>query len=175
MTCKNLSSDAILEEVEKLRRLVTGMLTGDRDDGNVMRFDKALEDLRKAVRRVFDIKADPKDPTLLSGVADAKEVKESLTKVNRLMEGIYESLDEVVFVVDPKNRRIVSCNHAVEDVFGYNREEMIGKKIAFLHLDVDMYHEFARRVFSDLDSVGSFKGEFQMKRKDGTVFFTITR
>jgi PAS domain S-box-containing protein len=103
-------------------------------------------------------------------VTERKSAERALRDTRILLEKVFESLEEVVFVVDVSTRTIVSCNCAVDRVFGYTADEVIGRNTEFLHVDRESYEEFGRRLFSTLDAGGVFRAEYRMKRKDGTLF-----
>lgn len=101
---------------------------------------------------------------------DLEEANKKLKETKALLEKTFEALDQAVFIVDPSTRRIVACNRAVETVFGYSRQELVGQNTEILHTDEEMYRRFGRELFAVLDSEGRFQGEFHMKRKDGSLF-----
>jgi PAS domain S-box-containing protein len=105
-------------------------------------------------------------------ITERKRGEQRLQDAKVLLEKTLASLDEAVFVINPTTRTIMSCNPAVESVFGYAEEEVVGRRTEFLHVDPAMYKEFGRGVDQALDKGGVYKGEFKMKRKDGTTFFT---
>jgi PAS domain S-box-containing protein len=85
---------------------------------------------------------------------------------------IFASLTEAVLVIDSRSRTISAVNPATERVFGYSEKELIGRNPAFLHLGKAAYEEFAAAVSAALDSAGRYFGQFRMRRKDGTVFYS---
>lgn len=94
------------------------------------------------------------------------------------MQCVFEGLDDALFVVDPKTRTILDCNPAVEKIFGYRPEEIIGCTTAPLHLNRRMFLQFARISLPALEEKGVFRGEYLMRRRDGSVFISehaITR
>jgi PAS domain S-box-containing protein len=95
-----------------------------------------------------------------------------LAEANVLLEKTFASLGDAVFIINPTTRTIIGCNAAVERIFGYKAEEVVGRSTEFLHIDPDMYREFGRGVNQALDRDGVYKGEFKMKRKDGKVLYT---
>ena len=101
-----------------------------------------------------------------------KRAEEALHKSQQLLGKTFASLEEAVFVVDPTTRTIVACNPAVERVFGYNEKEVIGKNTEFLHVDRTMYERFGQELFPALDADGVFRTGFQLRRKDGSIFFS---
>ena len=105
-------------------------------------------------------------------ITERKGAEQRLQDAKALLEKTLASLDEAVFAVNPATRTIMSCNPAVERVFGYTEQEVVGRGTEFLHVDPEMYQKFGREVNQALDKDGVFKGEFKMKRKDGKIFFT---
>jgi PAS domain S-box-containing protein len=89
-----------------------------------------------------------------------------------LMQMVFSSLTDAVFVVDPITHTITACNPAVENIFGYGQEEVIGRNSEFLHVDRGMYEEFQVKLFPPLNKCGVFHGEYRMRRKDGSFFCT---
>jgi len=108
----------------------------------------------------------------LLDVTERKKVEHELSETKTFLEMTLFSLADAVFVVDPKTRTITACNPAVETIFGYSQEEVIGKNSEFLHVNREMYEEFGRQIFPALDAEGVFSTEYQMRRKDGRVFHT---
>ncbi|MDP4190962.1 MAG: ATP-binding protein, partial [Bacteroidota bacterium] len=63
-----------------------------------------------------------------------------------------------------------NCNQAAEKMFGYSKEEMIGQNAAIRHIDEDSYLQFHSSVLESYSKDGHFEAEYQMRRKDGTIF-----
>lgn len=101
-----------------------------------------------------------------------KQKGKELQEAHLLLDRTFSSLEEAVLVIDPNTRTILVCNLAVERVFGYTREEIVGKNTEFLHVNRAMYEDFGRKFFTVLDTDGVFQDEFQMRRKDGGIFPT---
>ena len=105
-------------------------------------------------------------------ITERKAAERELRSTKRLLEKTFESLDEVVLVVDPSQRRIVACNSAVEGTFGYDREELIGHSTEKLHVSPAAYERFGDIGEPILEAEGLFKHDYQMRRKDGTLIET---
>jgi PAS domain S-box-containing protein len=108
----------------------------------------------------------------LFDVTESEKMKVELRETKTFLEMTLSSLADAVFVVDPQTRTITSCNPAVENIFGYSQEEVIGRNTEFLHVNREMYEEFGRRLFAAIDATGVFRTDYQMMRKDGGVFYT---
>ena len=108
-------------------------------------------------------------------VTERKAAERKLRATKRLLQKTFESLTDAVFIVDPSGRRILSCNAAAEAVFGYDRDELIGKSTKVLHVDDQAYQEFGNVSESVLEAEGYFEGEYELRRKDGTIIHTEHR
>ena len=89
-----------------------------------------------------------------------------------LLQGIFEGLDDALFVVDSKTRTILDCNPAVEKIFGYLPEEIIGHTTVLLHLNRRMFLQFDKMSLPALEEKGVFRTEYRMRRRDGSVFIS---
>ncbi len=67
-------------------------------------------------------------------------------------------------------RHIVSVNQAFLDLFGYERGQLRGKSSRVLYPSEEGYTNFARMAFPVLRTRGPFRAEWQMIKKDGSVF-----
>jgi PAS domain S-box-containing protein len=105
-------------------------------------------------------------------ITERKRAEESLRLANILLERTFASLKEAVFVMDLSALTIITCNAAVEQIFGYKKEEVIGKTLEFLHLSTADYDEFNEGLSSALKGEGLFNAEFPARRKDGTSLIT---
>ncbi len=87
-----------------------------------------------------------------------------------VLEQVFLAVGDAILVIDARTRTIESSNHAIEHVFGYRVDEVIGRNTEFLHVDTESYLRFASELFPALDKAGTFHTRFKMRRKDGTVF-----
>jgi len=105
-------------------------------------------------------------------ITPLKRAQEEARSNEKLLEGIFASLDEAVFLVNPEDRTIITCNQTTEKIFGYTPEELQGENTKLLHVDQERYEEFDEESIPPLESDGTMQTEFQMRRKDGSVFPT---
>lgn len=91
------------------------------------------------------------------------------------------SLDELIsigFAEAPiallvlSNRRIMTCSRAVEDVFGWHRDELVGQSIRVLYPTAFDYESTGARWLQYLKSRTRYQDERFMQHKSGEIFWT---
>jgi PAS domain S-box-containing protein len=105
-------------------------------------------------------------------VTERKNLEKQLEYHTHLLEIVYASLDEAVFIIEARTRKIISCNAAAENIFGYDRAGMIGRNTAFIHVTRRSYGDYVKKLIAAIDADDVFRMELNMRRKDGTVFPT---
>ena len=111
--------------------------------------------------------------TQAAGAIARIRAEQSLRANRRLLEKTLHSLRSAVFVVNADTMVIEECNPATTQIFGYSRDELIGRTTASLHANEAMAEQFASHLHSAVEDKGFLSDfEFQMRRKDGTVFPT---
>ena len=101
-----------------------------------------------------------------------RKIQKELLESKNLLDKTFESLKEAVFVINPENRTIITCNPAAERMFGYEKHELIGKNTEFLHTGRDEYNRFGEESLQALNASGVFHTEFRMRRRNGDLFPT---
>jgi PAS domain S-box-containing protein len=103
-------------------------------------------------------------------LSPTRKAEEALKASQKLLQRTFRSLTDALFIMDEKGRILV-CNSAASDIFGYSREEMLGQRTTFLHVDRTAMQRFRRYLRRAIEDKGFMHGlEFKMKKKDGTVF-----
>lgn len=110
--------------------------------------------------------------SIMLDITSRKLIEEQLQESKALLEKTINSLNEVVLVIDPENRKILLVNAAVEKMFGYKPSEVIGNNTKMLHINREKYEAFANIGEPILEEHGTFHTEFQMKHKDGSIIET---
>ena len=108
--------------------------------------------------------------TVIEDFTQVVEHERALRETQLFLEKTFVSLNDAIFVIDSGTRKIISCNPAVEEIFGYTKEQVIGRNTEFLHVDKEMYAQFGEELFPALSERGFFSTEFKMRAKDGRVF-----
>ena len=106
-------------------------------------------------------------------ITERKRAEEALKASKELFEKTFISQRDAILLLDaiiPPT--ILDCNPAAAEIFGYTRQEMVGRTMEFLHVDKTA-REFLRHLYSTISKHGFLhQFEFSMRRKDGTVFPT---
>ncbi|MBI9105415.1 MAG: PAS domain S-box protein [Spirochaetales bacterium] len=91
-----------------------------------------------------------------------------------ILESIYECHSDAIFIISSSpERNIVDCNDAAARLFGFDREELIGKSIDIVHTDDAASGEVEEIFFPKTVKKGFFHlDKFKMKRKDSSIFFS---
>lgn len=89
-----------------------------------------------------------------------------------LLPAVLESISDALFVVEHPSRAILFCNSAATEMFGYQRDDLLGSDTRPLHVDEASYERFGREYPTAIDERGVYRGEFRMKRADGSIFPT---
>jgi len=116
-------------------------------------------------------------PAVLVFVRDITEYKKAQReskRSKRLLEKTFQSLKSAVFILDTaKPPLIVDCNPAACSMFGYSREEMLGKTSEFLHINTKTLQDFQKVLYPSIQKKGFLSYfEFRMKRRSGEIFPT---
>jgi hypothetical protein len=99
---------------------------------------------------------------------------------NDLLKGIdikhyvFDTIEDAIFVLDNKiPPKIIDCNKAVTKIFGYKKNEIVGKNVDFLHIDKNHRKEFEKIVFNLIKKKKKIcEFNFKLKRKNAEIFLT---
>ncbi len=98
-------------------------------------------------------------------VTDIREVREKLEELRKLESSILEAIPHAVLGL--KNRRVVFANNAVEKVFGWKADEIIGQKIRVLYNSDEDYEDIGRRVYDLLAQQRTCELEVVCRHREG--------
>lgn len=103
---------------------------------------------------------------------NCKYAEKQHKETQNLLEKTLACLGDAVFLINPTDRTILQCNPAAERLFGYASEEMVGRNTLFLYEQPKDYENFGHDSEIVLDLGETFRGEFHMQTKDGTLIQT---
>jgi PAS domain S-box-containing protein len=91
---------------------------------------------------------------------------QALTELELILNNA--SLGITLVVPGPEGRRVKRTNHAVERILGYEADELIGCDSRLLYLSDEDYQTIGRAYDDELCRGATYRGEFTLRRKDGT-------
>lgn len=111
--------------------------------------------------------------SIITDITELKRTTDELQKSYQLLEKTFASLNDAVFIINADPVKIIDCNPAASKMFGYSREEMIGRTTTILHVDEISRQELRKNLLRSVEERGFLSQlDFSMRRKDGTVFPT---
>jgi PAS domain S-box len=93
--------------------------------------------------------------------------------VGGLLERLMKGLTDSVMLIDYSRRAIRDCNRAAEDMFGYSREELIGRSPQFLAASPDRAKQYVEASNTSYAEQAFFQSRMECRRKDGSLFVTL--
>jgi PAS domain S-box-containing protein len=94
-----------------------------------------------------------------------REAAEKLQEFQAMQNALLDALP--IAVMGMHGRHIVLANHAVEAVFGWKPEELIGRGTKVLYRSDEDYKQIGKSVYRALKKQRTFKMEFPCRRKGG--------
>jgi two-component system, cell cycle sensor histidine kinase and response regulator CckA len=133
--------------------------------GEILHVYEKCEHLRDAGGRIT------RSVGILQDISGRRRAEKALRRSQQLLKRTFDNLRDALFLIDADAGTITECNPAASEMFGYDVQEMVGRPIAFLHVDDAALTEFRRDLHRAIQEKGFlFLPEFAMRRRDGTVF-----
>ncbi|HNZ65152.1 MAG TPA: PAS domain S-box protein [Smithella sp.] len=98
-------------------------------------------------------------------VTERKEASRRLEELEALESSILDAIPQAV--VGLHERRINFANHAVKVIFGWHREELIGKSIRIIYRSEEEADKIGEIFYSSLEKQRTYETEFPCRCKDG--------
>lgn len=101
-------------------------------------------------------------------ISRSKQLEEQLAESERKYHDIFNNIPNPVFVLDIKTLDILDCNTSAETIYGYDREELIGKRF------LELFPEGEREDYAFKMLTASVVNKArQIHRKGNTLFVNI--
>ncbi len=104
---------------------------------------------------------------IVEDITDRKKTSEELNRQKSYLEHLFNSATEAIVLHD-NNDRIVDVNDEFTRMFGYSREEVVGRPINDI-VASDEFREEAARISKEVLKGQRIALESQRKKKDGTL------
>lgn len=96
-----------------------------------------------------------------------------LIESEKLLQKTFEGIRDAIFIIEADSGKIIDCNPAACEIFGFSRKDMLGRSSDFLYAGEEDLEKFKARLDSEIKDKGFlFLAGLEMKFKDGTVFPT---
>jgi PAS domain S-box-containing protein len=92
---------------------------------------------------------------------------------DQLIQRCLKSVSDSVLLIDMTNRTICDCNAAATSLFGYTREELIGRSPQFLAPDEDTAKSYVARGRESYARTGFYQEKLLCRKKDRSLFMTF--
>ncbi|MFC2027106.1 PAS domain S-box protein [Chloroflexota bacterium] len=112
---------------------------------------------------------------IIEDITDRKKAEDALRESEGKFREIFENVNDEIVYLD-QNGTIVDLNDRIEDMFGYTRDELVGKNLGELELfSSEDLAEFAagfnNLLAESVSSESRFLKDFVARRKDGSTVF----
>ncbi|MBN1102316.1 MAG: PAS domain S-box protein [Deltaproteobacteria bacterium] len=102
-------------------------------------------------------------------IVKRKAAQEALRASEESYSTLVESSSDAILILDPQ-RRVLSCNEAFLQLFGYARSEVGGQSIRIIHGSDMSYRDFGDKIYPVIRASGTCRTEWEFVNRDGTPF-----
>ncbi|MBA3003655.1 MAG: PAS domain S-box protein, partial [Desulfurivibrio sp.] len=106
----------------------------------------------------------------LIDISDKKQAEAELAIERNHMQTLFEVNGSGMLVVS-STRQILQVNNQFCNLFGYNRDELVGQSAQILHVDQQHYEDWAPRFQEAKSGFPIASADYPWRRKNGTVFW----
>ena len=106
---------------------------------------------------------------VLRDVTESKRAQEEIVRLLRTIENAREAIN-----VTSSDGQIIYTNCAMDELFGYEKGELIGKYPSVLNAGPTP-EAVTKEIMAGIEKKGYWEGEIHNKRKDGTEFLSYAR
>jgi len=100
-------------------------------------------------------------------VTERRRGEAALRSSEEKYRSLVESSMDAILLLDTE-RRIVSVNQTFCQLFGYERDEIVGKSVRNIHPSEESFRSFGEQAYPIVKRQGYFRGEWELARKDGS-------
>ncbi len=101
-------------------------------------------------------------------ITERKQTAEVLKNSEKRYRSLFNSIRDAILVADI-DRTIIDCNPAFVDLFGYLKEEVLGKQTFSIYESEEEFRRMGNEIKNHMDDPG-FVFPVHYKKKDGSVF-----
>jgi PAS domain S-box-containing protein len=105
-------------------------------------------------------------------VTDRKRAEEDLRESEIMLRSVFTAVPLAIAVVDT-DKVVKNINDGMTEMFGYPRDEMIGRNVRFLYFSDEEYKKTGEVLYGNPVTVGNSAIEVRMRRKDGAEIWVL--
>jgi len=117
--------------------------------------------------RLIEIGGETLIQNSIRDISEKKKIVEELEFSQTLLQKVFDSLEEAIFLINPIERKIENVNHAAIKTFGYEKEELLERGSEILFGDENRFESFIKQSFSIYAKQDFYETELLMHRKNG--------
>jgi len=106
---------------------------------------------------------------VMRDITQRKKAEEALRESEAHYSALVRSLTDAVFKI--RDGAITWCNNRVEAVYGYTRNDLVGRKVTSLFPEDTNRREFIGAVSAAIKEDGFFRDTGRIKKKDGSIAY----
>jgi len=157
-----------MEDRKNVRKFAREMLNGKRTAPYFYRSLNKKGNIQWIMETVTSITYEGRPAVLGNNmdITDLHEARTKLEELNNLKSSILDATPNTILYLE--NRKIIFANNAVESIFGWKPEELIGKSTRILFHSNKDYRELGGMTYPSLEKSRIFnKSSYLYKHKDG--------
>lgn len=105
----------------------------------------------------------------IEDVTDRKKTEKRLVENAAKYRGLFTSIRDAILVADT-DRKIIECNPAFTELFGYKPEEIQGKQTVTVYESEEEFRQMGEAIREHRGSLSDFLFTVRYRKKDGKVF-----
>ncbi|MDP3148273.1 MAG: PAS domain S-box protein [Ignavibacteria bacterium] len=119
--------------------------------------------------RIVEIGGETLIQNSIRDISEKKKIVEELEFSQTLLQKVFDSLEETIFLINPTERKIENVNLAAIKTFGYDKEELLDRGSEILFGNKERFESFIKQSFSIYVNQDFYETELTMQRKNGEV------
>jgi PAS domain S-box-containing protein len=119
--------------------------------------------------RLIEYAGRPAASVVVRDITERKKAEDALRESEEHYSALVGNLTDAVFTV--KEGVITWCNDRAEEIYGYSKDELIGKPVSFFYPEDTTHDEYTKMVSASIRERGIFYGTNQFLRRDGAMIY----
>jgi len=119
--------------------------------------------------RLIEYAGRPATSVVVRDITERKKAEDALRESEEHYSALVGSLTDAVFKI--KDGIITWCNDRAEELYGYSKDELIGKRVSLFYPEDITNHEYTKMVSASIQERGVFYGTNHFLRQDGAVIY----